>query len=131
MRTLRLVTIAAEAEGVRLREHLRRTLARALLTVLALGFLAAAVVLAHIAAWYWLRTYWTQPATAGAIGAVDLVIAALLAVLAARLTAGPMEREALAVRRQALAGAVGSPPPAALATRLVRLLVDLVVRARS
>ena len=87
MRTLRLVRLAAEAEGVRLREQARRTLVRAMLGMVALGFLATALVFAHVAVWYWLRQYWTETDTALVIAAADLVIAALLAVLAARLIA--------------------------------------------
>jgi uncharacterized membrane protein YvlD (DUF360 family) len=131
MRTLRLVRIAAAAEGVRLRRQARRTVVRAVLGIVALGFLAAALVLGHVAAWFWLLEFWSVPGAALALGGVDLVIAAALALLAARLSPGAVEREALAVRRRALDGAAASVELQALVFRLVRDLVDLLARRRS
>ena len=131
MRTLRLVRIAAEAEGLRLREQIRRTVVRAILGIIAMGFLAAAVVFANIAAWYWLRLYWTELNTALAMAGADIVMALLLMALAARSTPSRAEVEALAIRRQAMDSAAGSLGFSALAVQLLRLLADLVSRRRS
>lgn len=131
MRTLRLARIAAEAEGLRLREQIRRTVVRAILGIIAMGFLAAAVVFANIAAWYWLRLYWTELNTALAMAGADIVMALLLMALAARSTPSRAEVEALAIRRQAMDSAAGSLAFSALAVQLLRLLADLVSRRRS
>src|SRR5271156_6207787 len=125
MRTLRLVRIAAEAEGVRLREQARRTAVRAALAMVAMIFLAAALVFGHVSAWYWLRSYWTELNTALAMTAWDLVIALLFIVVAALWSPGPVEVEALAVRRQAWDGAAGSIAVSALVARLLRQVVGL------
>jgi hypothetical protein len=128
MRTLRLVRIAAQAEGVRLREQARRSMVRAMLGVVAMVFLAAAVVFAHAAGWYWLRRYWTELDTALAMAGADIVIAALLLVLAARSSPGRLEREALAVRRQAWDSAAGSVAVSALVMQLLRQVMNAVLR---
>ena len=131
MRTLRLARIAAEAEGLRLRERARRTVVRAMLCVIALGFLAAAVVVAHIAAWFWLRVSWSDQGAALVIAGADAIIAMLLMVLAARSSPGRLEVEALAVRRRAVESAAGSLAISALAVQFLRALADLVSRRRS
>jgi len=131
MRALRLARIAAEAEGVRLRERMRRSATRAAFAVIALGFLAGAVVFAHIAAWFWLRLAWQAQYAALIIAGADLVLAVLLALLAARWSPGRVELEALAVRRQAIDSATSSLAFSALATQLVRLFFNLLSRRRS
>jgi len=130
MRSLRLARIAAEAEGVRLRYSARRTAVRAVLGLVALGFLFGALVFCQIAAWYWLRASWDRPAAALILAGAELVLAAILALLAARSSPGRVELEALAVRRQALEGATSSLAFSTLATQLLRLAVDLLRRRR-
>ena len=130
MRSLRLARIAAEAEGVRLRYSARRTAVRAVLGLVALGFLFGALVFCQIAAWYWLRASWDRPAAALILAGAELVLAAILALLAARSSPGRVELEALAVRRQALEGAGSSLAFSTLATQLLRLAVDLLRRRR-
>ena len=130
MRTLRLARIAAEAEGVRLREQARRTLVRAVLGAIAMIFLLAAVVFGHLAAWYWLRSFWARLDSALAITGADLIIAVLLTVVAALWSPGRLEIEALAVRRQALDGAIGSVAVSALVARLLRQVVGLLARRK-
>jgi hypothetical protein len=131
MRTLRLARIAAEAEGLRLREQARRTVVRAVLGVVALGFLAGAGVFAHIAAWCWLRLYWTESGSAVILAVADIVIAGALTVIAERFSPGRVELEALAVRRHAVESVSGSLAVSALAVQLLRLMLDLVPRRRS
>lgn len=131
MRSLRLARIAAEAEGVRLRYSARRTAVRAVLGLVALGFLFGALVFCQIAAWYWLRASWDRPAAALILAGGELVLAAILALLAARSSPGRVELEALAVRRQALEGATSSLAFSTLVTQLLRLAIDLLRRRRT
>src|SRR5271165_6937839 len=102
MRTLRLVRIAAEAEGLRLRYSARRAVIRAVLGLIALSFLFGALVFCHIAAWYWLRMSFDRPAAALIIAGVELVLTAILAIPVARSSPGRIETEALAIRRRAV-----------------------------
>ena len=51
MRTLRLARIAAQAEGLVLRRHLRRVIVQAILGAVAAIFLICALALAHFAGW--------------------------------------------------------------------------------
>jgi hypothetical protein len=131
MRALRLARVAAEAEGLRLRERMRRTTTRVAFGIVAMGFLAAAVVFAHIAAWFWLRVAWQAQHAALIIAGVDLVLAIVLAVLAARSSPGRVELEALAVRRRAIESAASTLAFSALAMQLLRLFTNLVSRRRS
>jgi hypothetical protein len=131
MRTLRLARIAAEAEGLRLRQRTRRTAIRVAFGVVAMGFLAGAVVFAHIAAWFWLRLYWESQHTALILAGADLVLAAFLALLAARSSPGRIELEALAVRQRAMDRAASTLAFSALAMQLLRLLTSLLSHWRS
>jgi hypothetical protein len=130
MRTLRLARIAAEAEGLRLRRQARRTAVRVVVGLIGLMFLAAALMFAHIAAWYWLRTAagWAEPGTAMALAGADLVVAAFLALLAARSSPGRIELEALQVRRRALESASSSFALATVMAPALRLVVNLLRR---
>jgi hypothetical protein len=130
MRTLRLARIAAEAEGLRLRQRVQRTAIRIAFAIVAMGFLAGAVVFAHISAWLWLRLYWESLHTALILTGVDLVLAAFLALLAARSSPSRIEREALAVRRQAISRATSALAFSTLAAQLLRLLTSVVSRRR-
>jgi hypothetical protein len=105
MRTLRLAQAAAEAEGLRLRHRAQRAARRAVLLAVALAFLAAAVLLAHLAAWLFLSPVYGPPATALGLALCDLGIAAVLALLALRSRPGTTEREAALIRDQAWQGA--------------------------
>jgi hypothetical protein len=131
MRALRLARVAAEAEGLRLRERMRRTSMRAAFGIVAMGFLAAAVVFAHVAAWFWLRVAWEGQYAALIVAGADLLLAILLAVLAARSSPGRIELEALAVRRRAIDSAASTLAFSALAMQLLRLFTNLLSRRRS
>ncbi|HME24045.1 MAG TPA: phage holin family protein [Acetobacteraceae bacterium] len=131
MRSLRLARIAAEAESVRLRYSARRAAVRAVLGLVALGFLFGALVFCQIAAWYWLRASWDRPAAALILAGGELVLAAILALLAARSSPGRVELEALAVRRRALEGATSGLAFSTLVTQLLRLAIDLLRRRRT
>ncbi len=131
MRTLRLARIAAEAEGLRLRYSARRAAVRAVLGLVALGFLFGALVFCQIAAWYWLRMTWDRPTAALILAGAELVLAAILAILAARSSPGPVEREALAVRKRALESATDSLAFSSLAIQLLSLAVRALRRPRA
>ncbi len=106
MQPVELARIAAEAEAARWQAIATRTLARLMCVVIALLFAVGAVTVAHVAAWYALRVdaglrfYWS----ALIVGGFDLVVAAVLLLFASRSKPSRVEQEALAVRRQAVAG---------------------------
>jgi|SRR5579863_5031147 len=131
MRTLRLARIAVEAEGLRLRHRTRRAVVRGMLMVLALGFLVGAAVFCHVAAWFCLRFYWQQPGSALILAGADLVLAAFLALLAARSSPGRVEVEALAVRQRAVDSITGTLALSALAGQILRIAADFFRRQRS
>jgi len=122
MRSLRLYRIAAEAEGLRLRQMSQRTVVRVALGIVALVFLTAALIFAHLVVWFWLRTMFSELVAAAIIGGGDLVLALVLVLFAALSKPGRVEREALQVRRSALAGASNAMAPLALASMAVPAL---------
>ena len=108
VRSINLLKIAAEAEALRLRALLARQGRRAAFGASALVFVLAVLALAQIAGWQTLRLYVASiPATLILLG-INLVIAGILGVLAARSSPSHAEREALRVRREALDGARGA-----------------------
>jgi hypothetical protein len=131
MRTLRLARIAAEAEGIRLRRRVQRNVVRAVMTLIALWFLLAAVVFFHVAGWFWLRERWEAPASAMIVAGVDIVLAGLLGLLAARSSASRTEIEALAVRQRAMESITSTLAVSTLATQLLRLAANYFRRSRS
>jgi hypothetical protein len=100
---VRATQIAVEAETLRLRLLGRRMAVRAVLGALAMGFLVGALVMAHIAVWYWLRVRfeWMQDSTAALLTGADLVLGGVLAMAAMRLKPGTAELEARLIRQQA------------------------------
>ena len=94
----------------------------------ALGFLLGAMVFCHIAAWSWLCMSWDEPVAALILAGADLVVAAILALMAARSSAGRVAAEALALRRRALDHATSSLRFAALVTPLLPLANRLLKR---
>ena len=122
MRSLRLYRIAAEAEGLRLRRMSQRTVTRVAVGAVAMVFLTAALIFAHLVVWFWLRTMFSELVAAAIIGGGDLVLGLILVLFAAVSSPGRVEREALQVRRQALAGAGSVLAPMALATVAVPAL---------
>jgi hypothetical protein len=131
MRSLRLARIAAEAEGLRLRQRAKRTAVRLAFGVVALVFLAGALAFAHIAAWFWLRLDWEARHASLILAGADLVLAVFLALLAARSSPGRVEREALAVRQRAIDTATSPLALSALAMPVLRVLGNLLWRRRS
>jgi hypothetical protein len=132
MRPFRLARIAAEAEGVRLRALVSRIITRAILGVIALLFVLGAIVFAHLAAWYWVRTGLDQTflGTTGILGGGDLLVAVILALLATRSSPSRVEVEALAVRRKALEGIGGALSLTQLVMPILRIAVNMRRRRR-
>jgi hypothetical protein len=128
IRPIALAKLAVQAEAVRLRALAARTAVRALLAVLALVFLLAAVVFAHIAAWFWLDR--SALASAGILGGTDLLLAVLCGCLAARSTPGTVEREAVAIRRQAFQEIASQIALVRLVAAVLRLLAGMRQRPR-
>ena len=108
VRSINLLKVAFDAELLRLRAMMARQGRRAAFAVIALIFALAVLALAEVTGWLALRLLVQSiPATLILLG-VNLVIAAIFGVLAARSSPGHTEQEALRVRRQALDAARGT-----------------------
>jgi hypothetical protein len=122
VRSINLLKLALDAEVLYLRAMLARQTRRAAFGSIALIFALVVLALAEIAAWQGLRLRFEAiPATLILLG-VNLVIAAIFGILAARSAPGHAEQEALRVRQQALDGARGSLAFAAAVPAATRLL---------
>lgn len=130
MRTFRLARIAAEAEGLRLRQRAQRTAVRVAFGMVAMAFLIGAVIFVHIAAWFWIRVSWEHQNAALILAGADFVLAMVLAFLASRSAPGRVELEALAVRQRAVESAVGSIAVSSLMFQGLRLMTNMVRRPR-
>jgi 4-amino-4-deoxy-L-arabinose transferase-like glycosyltransferase len=102
MRAVNLAKVGAEAEILRLRHLLKRQGKRAAFGLVAVLFALGVLVLAHVAAWQVLRLYVPPIYTTLILLGVDLVIAAIFGILAARSSPSGAERDALAIRQRAL-----------------------------
>jgi hypothetical protein len=122
VRSINLLKVAFDAELLRLRAMMARQGRRAAFAVIALIFTLAVLALAEVTGWLALRqSVESIPATLILLG-VNLVIAALFGVLAARSSPGHTEQEALRVRRQALDAARGTLAFAAAVPAVTHLL---------
>lgn len=108
MRSINLLKLALDAEILYLRAMLARQARRAAFGSVALIFALVVLALAEIAAWQGLRLRFEAIPTTLILLGINLVIAAVFGVLAARSARGHGEQEALRVRQQALDGARGS-----------------------
>jgi hypothetical protein len=105
VRSINLLKLAFEAELLRLRAMMARQGRRAGFAVIALTFALAVLALAEATGWLALRhRVESIPATLILLG-INMVIAAIFGILAARSSPGHTEQEALRVRRQALGAA--------------------------
>src|SRR6202051_2360256 len=130
MRTFRLARIAAEAEGLRLRQRAQRTAIRAAFGMIAMSVMLGTVIFIHIAAWYWIRASWERQYAALILAAADFVLAMVLAFVASRSSPGRVELEALAVRQRAVESAAGSIAVSSLMFQGLRVLTNLLRRPR-
>jgi hypothetical protein len=102
MRAVRLVKVAAEAEILRIQHMLKRQGMRVAFGLVAVVFGLGVLVLANVAAWQLLRLYVSPISATLILLGVNLVLAAIFGMLAARSSPGRAEREALAIRRRAV-----------------------------
>jgi hypothetical protein len=128
MSPIGLLRVAAEAEGLRLRHTVQRSVTRLVAGVIGLVFLLGALAFAHVAIWFWLRIdlQWIQYATAGALAGLDLLIALICVFMAARSGPGRIEVEALAIRRQALANVTQTAATATVVIPVVRTVIGML-----
>lgn len=108
MRSVELLKIAAEAERLRLSAMMARQGRRAAFGVVSIVFLLGVLALAEVAGWQVLRRYVEGIYATLILLGVNLVVAGLFGLLAARSSPGHAEREALRVRRDALDAVRGS-----------------------
>jgi hypothetical protein len=108
MRAADLVKIAAQAELLRIQHMLKRQGMRAAFGLAAALFAIGVLVLANVAAWQVLRFYISPIYATLIMLGINLVIAAMFGLLAARSSPSHAEREALAIRRRALGEARSS-----------------------
>ncbi len=102
IRPLRLARIAAEAEGLRLRQMARRRVVQVVIGAVAVVFVICALAVAHFAGWLALVKVIPDPLYAALILlAIDVVIAGILGFLASRSSPNRVEQEAIRVRDQA------------------------------
>lgn len=123
MPSFRLARVAAQAERLRLQRQAARLARRAALLGVFTFFFGLALLALHVAALIALARHMPAEYAALCVAGADLALA-LLAVLLARRTMQPdtAEREARALRDQALAPFIGT---LAVARPLLRLLVLL------
>jgi hypothetical protein len=102
MRAVNLAKVAAEAEILRIQRMLKRQGMRAALGLVAVLFAIGVLVLAHVAGWQVVRLYVPPIYAILILLGVDLVVAVVFGILAARSSPSAAEREALAIRQRAL-----------------------------
>lgn len=124
MRPLRATRIAVEAEALRLRLRARRLAVQVTLGVVALVFLISALVLAHAAAWYWLRLQagWTKEGAAAVLALVDFLVGLVVALVTLRLGPGRDETAARLVRQSAWRVLADTAAWSGIVLRVLRLL---------
>jgi hypothetical protein len=130
MRSLRLASIALQAEGLRLRKLTRRNAMRLVLVVLALPFLVATFGFLEAAFWGFLSQHF-GPGFAGLIIAgANLLAGGIFLVIAATSSGSQVEIEALQVRQRALEDATRQLKLAAVVEPVVRIVIDQLRRPR-
>ncbi len=108
LRTFSLVGMAAQAEGRRLKAKANATALRFAFYAAAGVMGLAALVMLHVLLWFIARSYLGPIASAAVVLVIDLVLAGICVMLAARNTSARVEMEAQAVRNVALTGAAQS-----------------------
>ena len=101
MRTLRLARIAAEAEGLRLRQLARRKAVQGAMVAVAVVFVICALAVAHFCGWLALVKVVAPLSAALIVLGVDLVLALIFGLLGMRSSPNRVERDAILVREQA------------------------------
>lgn len=132
IRPLRLVRVAAKAQGLALRRQVAGAIRRAVLGAIAALFALGALIILHIIGYLALGKYaHFEPIPAAAIVlGVDVVIAAIFGALANSSATDPVLQEALRMRDDSLEQARQSLTLASMAAPLTRLLSDMgILRA--
>jgi len=106
MRAFRLIALAAQAEGLLLRRQGAGMGRTVVLSAIAASFGLAALVLLHVAGWFWLEASEGALAAALWLALVDLLITGSLLFLA-RPQPDPVADEALLLREQSLSMLAG------------------------
>jgi hypothetical protein len=123
MRAVNLAKVAVEAEILRIQHMLKRQGMRAAFGLVAVIFTLGVLVLAHVAGWQILRLYVPPIYATLILLGLDLVVAAIFGILAAKSSPSRAESDALAIRQRALREARSSLALGALipiASRLLR-----------
>lgn len=109
-----------------------RIATRVVFAVIALFFVIGALVFAHVAAWYELRTALDQSflITTAILGGTDLLVAFILLFLASRSSPSRVETEALEVRRKAIEGLSNALSVTAMLLPLLRIATSFRRRRR-
>jgi hypothetical protein len=102
MRLLRLLSTAAQAEGLLLRRQGAQMGRAAVLGGLAAAFALAMIVLLHVAGWLWLAVRYDAIQASLFVALADGVLAVIL-LLMARGGRDPVAEEALALRQRSVA----------------------------
>jgi hypothetical protein len=108
VRSINLLKIAGEAELLHIRALLARQGRRAAFGAAALVFAVAVLVLAEALGWQILRLYVAGILATIILLAINLLIAGVFGLLAARSSPSNTEREALRLRREAMDMARGA-----------------------
>jgi hypothetical protein len=108
VRSLNLLKLALDAEILRLRAMLARQGRRAAFGGVAIVFALAVLALAEVAGWQGLHLRVEAIAATFILLGINLVIAAIFGLFAARASPAHAELEALRVRQEALDAARGS-----------------------
>ena len=132
IKPLRLVRVAAKAQGLAFRRQVAGAVRRAVLGAIAALFGLGALIILHIIGYLALVKYAhfeSIPAAAIVLG-VDVVIAAIFGALASSSAADPVLEEAVRVRDHSLEQARQSLTLASMVAPLTRLLSDMgILRA--
>ncbi|MBR0652639.1 hypothetical protein GXW78_23480 [Roseomonas terrae] len=129
MRLFRMLGVAAEAEGIRLRRELRSTALQAGWIAAAAVFGVAAVATAHVAAVAALTGRYGFPTAAGMVAAGDLVVAVIL-LLCSRRRPDPVAEEARLLRQTMMTAVTRSPLQGALGLVATQAISAWVRRRR-
>jgi type VI protein secretion system component VasK len=132
IKPLRLVRVAAKAQGLALRRQIAGVVRRAILWVIAGIFALGALIVLHVIGYMALGEYaHFQPiASAAIVLGVDVLIAAIFGFLASATASDPILVEAVRVRDQSLEQARQSLTLASMVAPLTRVLSDMgILRA--
>jgi hypothetical protein len=126
MQTLRLATIAAEAELLRLRRIARRTTFRVVYAAAAMMFIGAALGTTMVASVMFLATRVGLLHALWIAAAISLAIGAIFVLMAVYSKPDSVETEAQAVRDSAFRGMKQATSATAIAGDLIRRLLPIV-----